>query len=50
MSEKKMYRSWTISDEFWEAVKDEIPERQRSTDKEYKRKPGGGSRFPSVRF
>lgn len=42
MSEKKSYRSWTISDELWEEVKDEIPERQRITGKEYKRKPGGG--------
>lgn len=27
--EKKSYQSWTISDIFWEAVKDEIPGRQR---------------------
>ncbi len=42
MREKKSYRSWTISDELWEGVKDEIPEHQRSADKEYRRKPGGG--------
>lgn len=42
MSEKKSNQSWTISDELWEAVKDEIPERQRKAGKEYKRKPGGG--------
>jgi len=42
MNKKKSYRSWTISDEFWEAIKDEIPDRQRRADKEYKRKPGGG--------
>ena len=40
--EKKSYKSWTISDAFWEAIKDEIPERQRSAEKTYKRKPGGG--------
>ena len=26
---EKSYKSWTISDAFWEAIKDEIPERQR---------------------
>ena len=40
--EKKSYKSWTISDAFWEAIKDEVPERQRSAEKTYKRKPGGG--------
>ena len=40
--EKKSYKSWTISDAFWEAIKDEIPERQRSAEKTYQRKPGGG--------
>lgn len=39
--EKKSYKSWTISDGFWEAVKEEIPERQRLEGKTYKRKPGG---------
>ncbi len=27
MEEKKSYKSWTISDTFWEAVKKDIPER-----------------------
>ena len=40
--EKQSYKSWTISDAFWEAIKDEVPERQRSAEKTYKRKPGGG--------
>lgn len=40
--EQKSYKSWTISDGFWEAVKDDIPKRQRVKGKEYKRKPGGG--------
>ena len=40
--EKKSYRSWTISDAFWEAIKDEIPERQREDSRTYRRKPGGG--------
>jgi len=41
MSEKKSYKSWPISDELWEILKEEIPERQRRDDKEYNRKPGG---------
>ena len=40
--EEKSYKSWTISDAFWEAIKDEIPERRRAEGKAYKRKPGGG--------
>lgn len=28
MEEKKSYKSWTISDAFWEAVKENIPERR----------------------
>jgi len=42
MEEKKSYKSWTISDAFWEAVKEDIPKRGRNSGKEYKRKPGGG--------
>jgi len=42
MNEKKSYKSWTISDELWEIIKEDIPERQRRDDKEYKRRPGGG--------
>jgi len=42
MSDKKSYKSWTISDELWEILKDDIPERHRHDDKEYKRRPGGG--------
>ena len=41
--EKKRYsRSWTLSDELWEKVKDEIPKRQRDENKTYKNKPGQG--------
>ena len=40
--EKKSCKLWTISDGFWEAVKDEIPQRQRAEGKTYKRKPDGG--------
>lgn len=47
--EKKSYKSWTISDAFWEAVKEEIPERQRAEGKTYKRKPGGGRKPLSKR-
>ena len=42
IEKKKYYRSWTLSDELWERVKDEIPQRKRDTDKEYKNKPGQG--------
>ena len=35
-------KSWTISDEFCEAIKDKIPERKRIEGKVYKRKPGAG--------
>ncbi len=38
----KSTKSWEISDEFWEKVKDKIPKPQRDPDKVYKRKPGGG--------
>ncbi len=46
---KKSYKSWTISDEFWEAIKDEIPVYERDPNKEYKRKPGGGRKPPDMR-
>ena len=36
------YTSWTISDELWEAVRDEIPPRERDPKKAYKNKPGQG--------
>ena len=42
IEKKKYYRSWTLSDELWERVKDEIPQRKRDTNKEYKNKPGQG--------
>jgi len=42
MEEKKSRKSWEISDEFWEVVKDKIPKRKRIEGKEYKRKAGGG--------
>ena len=44
MEKEKSYKSWTISDEFWEEVKDEIPKRKtvRDPDKTYQRKPGQG--------
>jgi transposase len=35
-------KSWEITDEFWEEVKDLIPEKQRDPNKEYKRAAGGG--------
>jgi len=39
---EKSYKSWTVSDEFWEAVKDNIPRRERDPKKEYKCAPGRG--------
>ena len=42
MKEVKGYKSWTISDELWEEIKDEIPQRHRDKNKEYKNKPGQG--------
>lgn len=44
MDEKRSYQSWTISDEFWEAVKDQIPVKKRDPKKEYKHAPGQGRR------
>ncbi len=35
-------KAWTISDEFWNEIKEYIPERKRDENKVYKRKPGGG--------
>ena len=40
--EKKGYQSWTISDELWEAIKDQVPTKQRDPNKVYKREPGAG--------
>ena len=42
MTEQKGYQSWTISDEFWEAIKDAIPKKERDAQKTYKNKPGQG--------
>ncbi len=36
MNEKERYQAWTISDEFWEAIKGEIPKKERDPAKEYK--------------
>ncbi len=42
MAKAKGYKSWTISDELWETVKDEIPQRKRDPEKVYQNKPGQG--------
>lgn len=34
IEKKKYYRSWTLSDELWERVKNEIPQRKRDPEKE----------------
>ena len=50
MEKKKSYKSWELSDEFWDVVKDEIPEYKRDENKEYVRKPGGGRKPPDMRI
>lgn len=47
MSEKKSCQAWTISDEFWEEIKEEIPKKKRDPAKKYKNAPGQG-RKPMV--
>ncbi len=42
MSEKKSYQTWTISDKFWQVIKEEIPKKERDPAKEYKNAPGQG--------
>lgn len=46
MNEKKSYQLWTISDELWEAIKDEIPQKKRDPKKHYKNASGQGR--PSI--
>ena len=46
---KKGYKSWTISDEFWERIRDLIPRHRRDSEREYKRAPGGGRKPPDYR-
>ena len=41
---KKYYLLWTLSNELQERVKDEIPHREKESDKEYKNKPGQGGK------
>ena len=43
---EKSYKSWTISDEFWEEVKDAIPDTagKRDPNKTYRHKPGQTAR------
>jgi len=38
------HRSWTVSDALWERVAPLIPQRRRSRNRSYQRKPGGGRR------
>ena len=42
MGEKKSTQSWTISDELWEGIKDEVPETKRDPQKHYVHVPGQG--------
>jgi transposase len=43
------YKSYELSDEYWEAVKDEIPEHKRDENRTYQRKPGAGRKPPDKR-
>ena len=48
MGGKKSYKSWTISDEFWEIIKGEIPKKERDPKKTYLHAPGQGrKRMPA---
>jgi len=49
MEKPKSYKSWTISDEFWDEVKAHIPKRKRDPNKTYKCKPGRGRKPISPR-
>ena len=42
METKKATHSWTISDEFWEEIKEYIPKKQRDANKQYRNAPGQG--------
>ena len=42
MEKKKGYQSWRISEEFWEAIKEEIPKKERDPKKKYVHAPGQG--------
>lgn len=46
---KESYKSWTISDELWEKIKQYIPKHERNPNKVYKRKVGGGRKAPDKR-
>ncbi len=35
MEEKKIYQSWTISDEFWDVIKEDIPKKEQDPKKKY---------------
>ena len=46
---KRTMASWEGSDEFWKRVEPLIPRRQRTAEKSYVRKPGGGRRAKDPR-
>ena len=47
---KKRVESWVVTDEFWQRVEPLIPQRERSPDKQYIRKPGAGRPPKSARL
>jgi transposase len=49
MKKALSYKSWTISDKFWEEVKSSIPKRKRDPNKTYKYRAGGGRKALEAR-
>ncbi len=49
MEKKKGIQSWTISDEFWEVIKDDVPKRERDPNKKYVHAPGQGRKLMPAR-
>ena len=49
MEGKKSAQSWTIPDEFGEAIKDEIPKQERDPEKQHVNAPGQGRKPMSAR-
>jgi transposase len=49
MEKQKSYKSWTITDELWNKVKELIPTHKRDKNRTYKRKAGGGRKPPDYR-
>jgi transposase len=46
---KTYYESWSISDDLWNVIKEEIPIYRRDESREYERRVGGGRKAPDYR-